>query len=68
MMRRQDFRTGVENEGEFEGRRYVDILVNAKNHKTQKLNLMNETFDSNDDQHRIHKDPDDPFDFVRVGI
>ena len=45
MMRRQDFNSGIEEHGEFQGRRYVEILPNTKNTKTHRLNLINETFD-----------------------
>ena len=65
-MRCNDFRTGVEEHGQFKGRRYVEILPNSKNTKVNKLNLLNDTFDCDPEKHRIHEDPDDPLCYVKL--
>ena len=66
LLSRNDFNSGVEEHGLFKGRRYVEILPNQRNTKTEKLNLLNPTFDCDPDEHRIHEDLDDPFDFVKL--
>ena len=66
MIRRTDFNTGVEEHGVFKGRRFIEILPNTKNTKTSKLNLINPTFDCDPDEHRIHEDLEDPYDYVKL--
>lgn len=65
-MRRCDFKSGIEEHGEYQGCRYVEILPSSKNTKVSKLNLKNETFDCDPEEHRIHEDPDDPFCYVKL--
>ena len=66
MLRRCDFQTGIEEHGQFQGRRYIDILPNSKNTKTNRLGLLNDTFNCDPESHRIHEDPEDPYDYVRL--
>ena len=44
----------------------MEILPNTKNTKTSKLNLINPNFDCDPDEHRIHEDLDDPWDYVKL--
>ena len=46
--------------------RYIDILPNAKNTKTSRLGLLNDTFDCDPEEHRIHEDHNDPYCYVKI--
>ena len=66
MLRRCNFQCGIEENGQFKGRRLIDILPNSKNTKTSRLGLLNKTFDCDPEDHRIHEDPDDPYDYIKI--
>ena len=65
-MRREDFNTGVEEQGLYKGRRYIEIVANTKNTKTERLSLKQTTFTSSSEEHRYHEDLDDEWDFVKL--
>ena len=65
-MRREDFNTGIEEQGYYKGRRYIEIVANNKNTKTERLSLKQTTFTSSSEEHRYHEDLDDEWDFVKL--
>ena len=58
-MRREDLNTGVEEQGLYKGCRYIEIVANTKNTKTERLSLKQTTFTSSSEEHRYHEDLDD---------
>ena len=66
LVKRSDFKCGIETSGRFKGCQYVEGAPNIRNTKTKALSLKKTKFNTTEKIHCYHEDVDDKYDFVCI--